>query len=828
MKKNISINISGIIFHIEEDGYNDLKSYLESITNYFSSYDDSHEIIADIESRIAEIFLSKLDDSKQVILLEDVKGLIDTMGTIADFEAVEEEPVHDHSSDAGPEQQEKHADKEPETAPKDDPGKRRLFRDEKRKVIGGVAAGMGYYLSIDPLWIRLVFVVLLLNLFIQTFSGLIFLTYVILWIVVPGSKTLGEDENVKKMFRDPESRVLGGVGSGLAAYFGIDVTIIRLLFVVSVFFSFGATLLLYIILWIITPEAKSITEKMQMQGEPVTLSNIQHSIKKSLSDEKGEESALAKVLLFPFRLLAVIFEALGKALGPIGKVLGEVIRVFAGALITFVGIVTMISLIAALLLSWGWLPALREYSMFGGWPVELLPMSFSGWTFMVVFVACFVPWLFVSLLGVSILAKRMVIQATFGWPIFGAWILSLICLAVMVPMTFADFAKSGEYRSTQEFLIEDEPVTLRMNYLDGPELSGRVLKLRGHNDSTFQLVKVISARGSSRSNALENARMADYNVVYRDAQLLFDSKLTFDQNAKLRWQQIDMILYIPFGQTFKIEESMEGMISSTFSRAGYDPWQINEEHTWVFTPDGLQCVTCKKRKVIKKDSSLEYYDSTQPKDDERVTDFDLSNFNEVVINGYFKVIVTQEKEYDVKVFGGDDYIEDIMVKQFGNTLEINTTKKNWDLLKDWSDDQKIKVYISLPYLRKLKSGGVCAVAIDGFDQDEFELILSGGSTGSVDIETKELSVDLSGGSWVELHGNTDYANASISGASSLRASDLKANYFEVTATGVSNARVDVKKRLVVDVSGLSNVKYDGDPELKINNRGGMSSVSPAD
>ena len=80
MKKNISINISGIIFHIEEDGYKRLKEYLESINKYFSTFDGSSEIIADIESRIAEIFLTKLNEDKQVINVEDVGSLITTMG----------------------------------------------------------------------------------------------------------------------------------------------------------------------------------------------------------------------------------------------------------------------------------------------------------------------------------------------------------------------------------------------------------------------------------------------------------------------------------------------------------------------------------------------------------------------------------------------------------------------------------------------------------------------------------------------------------------------------------------------------------------------------
>ena len=77
--KNISINISGIIFHIEEDGYDRLKEYLESIQNYFSTFEDSTELTANIESRIAEIFLSKLKEGKQVIINNDVENLVSTL-----------------------------------------------------------------------------------------------------------------------------------------------------------------------------------------------------------------------------------------------------------------------------------------------------------------------------------------------------------------------------------------------------------------------------------------------------------------------------------------------------------------------------------------------------------------------------------------------------------------------------------------------------------------------------------------------------------------------------------------------------------------------------
>src|SRR5690606_14947535 len=264
MKKNISINISGIIFHIEEDGYDALKKYLDSIQKYFSTFDDSSEILADIESRIAEIFLSKLNEEKQVITQEDVNNLIATMGSVSDFQAAEERQAFDKDTteaDANGSETSSEGGSERTYAPP-----KNLMRDQKRKILGGVCAGLGNYLNVDPLWIRLLFALMFFA------YGMSFLIYLVMWIVVPGSYHLEEPTTGKKMFRDPDQKVLGGVAGGVAAYLGIDIVAIRILFVVFTVVG-GLGLFLYIVLWIILPEARTVTDRVRMQGEPVTLSN---------------------------------------------------------------------------------------------------------------------------------------------------------------------------------------------------------------------------------------------------------------------------------------------------------------------------------------------------------------------------------------------------------------------------------------------------------------------------------------------------------------------------------------------------------------------------
>src|SRR5260221_7770454 len=331
MKKTLSINISGIIFHIEEDGYETLRKYLDSINKYFSSFEDSSEILADIESRIAEIFLAKLNEGKQVITAEDVQSLIATMGNVSDFKAAEANEFASESS----------AKEEPR-ASSTPPVNKKLVRDSRRKVLGGVCAGLAHYFGVDTVWPRLIFALLTLG-----YGGGLIL-YLILWIALPADETLEEESSVKKMFRDSEKKVLGGVASGIAAFFGIDLVVVRVLFVIASFIV-GFGVILYLILWFSILEAKTITKKMEMQGEPVTLSNIESSVKKSLNEKDAEESTLAKIILFPFRMLAAILHFIAKILGPIFKVLVDVLRI----MISLVILLLEVALVLCVLLSFG-------------------------------------------------------------------------------------------------------------------------------------------------------------------------------------------------------------------------------------------------------------------------------------------------------------------------------------------------------------------------------------------------------------------------------------------------------------------------------------------
>lgn len=205
MKKTFNINISGYVFTIDDDAYNLLKDYLDTLHHAFANLDDGAELIADIEQRMAEIFGQQNDGGTRVITLQDAEAIIARMGRPEDF--IDTEGVE--------------------------------WRQEETRQTSG-ATGENYD--------------------------------------VPPYNPASEPRTRRKLFRNPYNKMLGGVCSGLAAYIGIDPTWMRLIAVLLAFASFSIAIVVYIVLWIVVPEARTPLDFMQMQGKAPTMENIGQTV----------------------------------------------------------------------------------------------------------------------------------------------------------------------------------------------------------------------------------------------------------------------------------------------------------------------------------------------------------------------------------------------------------------------------------------------------------------------------------------------------------------------------------------------------------------------
>lgn len=306
MKKNITINMCGRLYQIDEDACNLLQKYIESLRSSFGRQEGGDEIVDDIEARIAELFDELKKDGIEAITIDDVKAIITRIGEPEQLAGEEEkENAGEETRSAG---QKMYDNFRSRTAGK------RLFRNPKDKMIAGVLSGLAAYTNTDAVIWRIIAVILFF------FYGAGLIAYIVLAIVVPVAVTEEDFRQMhgegtpqyessrprtsnRKLFRNPNDKMVAGVLSGLAAYTNTDVIIWRILAIVFTFF-YGIGLIAYIVLAIILPEAITPEEKLQMRGREVNPQNLADAVTdKEPVRHHGLLASLFSVLL----KIAIIF-----------------------------------------------------------------------------------------------------------------------------------------------------------------------------------------------------------------------------------------------------------------------------------------------------------------------------------------------------------------------------------------------------------------------------------------------------------------------------------------------------------------------------------------
>ena len=194
MKKTLTVNLNNTVYHIDEDAYESLQEYLNSLRNHFAEEEGADEILSDIEARIAELFKERLRFGMQIITLREVNEIITIMGHPEDFDR---DMIDDETSETQFDSENKQYDEKKGTNieipinENEIKAKRRLFRDGENRILGGVASGIGCYLNIDPVFIRVLFVIL------TFFWGTAILIYILLWICIPEARTAAQKPEMK-------------------------------------------------------------------------------------------------------------------------------------------------------------------------------------------------------------------------------------------------------------------------------------------------------------------------------------------------------------------------------------------------------------------------------------------------------------------------------------------------------------------------------------------------------------------------------------------------------------------------------------------------------
>ncbi len=621
MKQVININFHGQVVPIEVTAFELLKNYTESLSRYFANEEGKEEIINDIESRIGELFQERLKKGSTCITDDDVNAIIKSMGSPEELEAVDEIGFSNSSSgkqSKGPDQFQSG-------------NSNYLFRNENDKIIGGVCGGLANYFNIDPILVRIIFIVLLVA------GGAGLLAYLILWIALPSSASTEIGSTRKKLFRDPDEKIIAGVCSGIGNYFGMSAWIPRALFFlpflglvfrwshrdfldfphfISFSFSPGA-LIVYIILWLVIPKANSTAEKLEMKGEKVDL----HSIKNLVVDEMKDVQQRAE----KFGKEARSFAAdKGKVVGAeaanlvkrssrsLGDIIVMIVKAFAYFIIGCFGLALVAALFVFAILSIGVFP-LKDFLLTEGW------QNVFAWGTLILFIA--VPVIGVITWIIRRLAKMKTNRRLLRFTFISLWVVGWACFICLLAFVGRDFTTTNDlyeqeiilsnplvnkleltsqslankYSRTQFFKLEPfESFGLEDDTVFVKNIE---IKLLQSPTDSFRVTMVKIANGRNRRSADTLANLINYGAVQTDSILLLDKGIAITRKNKFRNQRLIVTVYVPVGKRVRVDKSLNwsGELLFGDSQSDREDNMIKEyeERGWVpnmdyiMKPDGL-------------------------------------------------------------------------------------------------------------------------------------------------------------------------------------------------------------------------------------------------
>jgi phage shock protein PspC (stress-responsive transcriptional regulator) len=519
MNKTTSINLGGYFFHIDEDAFRKLSNYFDAVKRSLSP-DGREEIINDIESRISELFTEKLGSTKQVIGLKEVDDIITIMGQPEDYKIEDESPKNDFQSNYT-----------------STGSLKKLYRDKDNSFLGGVLSGLGHYLGVDPLWLRIIMVIL--------------------------------------------------------------------------FFGFGTGLVLYIILWILIPEAVTTSQKLEMKGEPINISNIEKKVKEGFNEISDKFSNLDHD-----KIASNAKSGAEKIGNTISEIVTSIFNVISKIIGVFIVLFTSITLISVII---GGIAMIFFSSMPDNFLYNHIHTPFSFETpiwiqGLLLIIVVGIPLFYLLILGLKLLTSRIKsIGNTINYSLLAIWIIGLASMLFLTIKEISQNAYTG--KDIKKVAINLKPSdTLNIKFVSNNLYSKDIYEHENfeviHDDTDKEIIfsnnvsiKIVetnepiaflqiekTAEGSSIKKAKETAEKIKYNVKIENNNLILDNYWITDLANKKHDQEVELFLYLPKGTIFKVDKNFKH-----FDRSENDYFNLHhssDTYTYIVSENKVLCINC--------------------------------------------------------------------------------------------------------------------------------------------------------------------------------------------------------------------------------------------
>jgi len=428
----------------------------------------------------------------------------------------------------------------------------------------------------------------------------------------------------KKLYRDMDERVIAGVCAGVAHYLDFDAKWIRLAAILTVFLG-GTGILVYALLWIIMPKAKSRIEKMEMKGEPANLLGFQKNLDEELQavrERLSEANKHAQPIFAQFgNFIGEFFEWLGRFISGTGKVIFKIIAI----VIVIFGVLFLLSLIVGVAAFQGfWDASIYEY-----FPFSIVNEGNRGVILFSAFIVCFIPVLALVLFSIRVAFSKQAINKTLSFALLIIWLAGVATLGYQAAKISSEFKQHAELTQTTElktlptyiididkskYFSKEDSIAYHINanqknqivvddFEDGPFVSPNNIRIninKSENGAT-RIIQKFESQGKTFQDALQNAQNISYNYILKDATLTFNPRFQLRKGTIWRNQEVWINLEVPVGTKLIIKHDSYRYLNN------YGTWDCddiendsNNYSTWVMTEDGLKCIAQLKEEAVKK------------------------------------------------------------------------------------------------------------------------------------------------------------------------------------------------------------------------------------
>jgi phage shock protein PspC (stress-responsive transcriptional regulator) len=454
----------------------------------------------------------------------------------------------------------------------------------------------------------------------------------------------------KKLYRDKEKGMIGGVASGLGHYFGIDAVWIRIVLILLVFAGFGTGILAYIILWVVTPEAITTSEKLEMTGEPVNISNIEKKVREEFESVSG-------------KLKNVDYDKYGNQIktgaSKLGNSFGDFIMSVFKVFAKFLGIILIISGFAVLISLFIAVFTLGSSSFINvPWQGFIEAGNFTDypiWSFgLLMFFAVGIPFFFLILLGFKLLTPNLKSIGNIAkYTLLAIWLIAIAILISIGVKQASEIAYDGKTVQKQTInLMPNDTLYVKFKYNEyytddindrdefkfvqdsashdliySNNVSLRIL----HTDEKLPYIQIEkTAKGKSFQDAKQRAEKINYGIKIEGNHLILDNYILTEVSNKFRGQEIELSLYLPEGTLLKPDASVENYDRSDdeFFNMHYS----SDNYIYKVESSQIKCLNCPADENEYNDVEINETDNDSTQTSVTINEEGVSVKNDTIIN----------------------------------------------------------------------------------------------------------------------------------------------------------------------------------------------------